>query len=203
MLTPITREQSASWRGAFARTSFGSWAAKVEYWQAFPGLARSCSSARMSAWGHPRRFSAEVARARMSAAPQHQPKSQGVARRREGPLFQTYASQRKRRHSIISLARARSIGGMVRPSASAVLKLITSSKVIGYSTGRVAGSSPLRMRRKQSRQRVPRYDEHGVLTARQSLQGGSSANCLRHRPGYLERDGGRNRRRRCVLERLR
>ena len=49
-------------------------------------------------------------------------------------------------HSITSSARARSTGGIVRPSARAVLRLITSSNVVGCSTGRSPGFSPLRIR---------------------------------------------------------
>jgi hypothetical protein len=44
-----------------------------------------------------------------------------------------------------SLARARSDGGTVRPSDSAVLRLITSSNVVGCWTGRSAGVTPLRI----------------------------------------------------------
>jgi hypothetical protein len=39
------------------------------------------------------------------------------------------------RHSITSSARASSIGGMSNPIALAVLRLITSSKAVGCSTG--------------------------------------------------------------------
>ena len=49
-------------------------------------------------------------------------------------------------HSITSSARASSDGGIVSPSALAVLRLITSSYLIGVCTGRSAGFSPLRMR---------------------------------------------------------
>ena len=49
-------------------------------------------------------------------------------------------------YSITSSARARSVGGTVRPSALAVLRLITSSYLVGACTGRSAGFSPLRMR---------------------------------------------------------
>jgi hypothetical protein len=52
----------------------------------------------------------------------------------------------RRSYSIISSARASSEGGMVRPSAFAVLRLTTSSNLVGCCTGRLAGSSPLRMR---------------------------------------------------------
>ena len=51
-----------------------------------------------------------------------------------------------RRHSITSSARASSIAGTSRPSALAVLRLITSSYLVGACTGRSAGFSPLRMR---------------------------------------------------------
>src|SRR4029077_10808687 len=49
-------------------------------------------------------------------------------------------------HSITSLARARSVGGTSRPSALAVLRLITSSNLVGPWIGSSAGSAPLRMR---------------------------------------------------------
>src|SRR5262249_36688753 len=49
-------------------------------------------------------------------------------------------------HSITSSARASSVGGTSRPSAFAVLRLITSSYLVGSWTGNSAGFSPLRMR---------------------------------------------------------
>src|SRR5262249_24998843 len=49
-------------------------------------------------------------------------------------------------HSITSSARASNIGGTSSPSAFAVLRLITSSYLVGSCTGRFAGFSPLRMR---------------------------------------------------------
>src|SRR5262249_42005275 len=49
-------------------------------------------------------------------------------------------------HSITSSVRASSDGGISRPSAFAVLRLITSSYLVGACTGRSAGFSPLRMR---------------------------------------------------------
>src|SRR5262249_49610942 len=48
-------------------------------------------------------------------------------------------------HSITSSARASSDGGTSTPSALAVLRLITSSYLIGAWTGRSAGFSPLRI----------------------------------------------------------
>src|SRR5215469_16547349 len=49
-------------------------------------------------------------------------------------------------HSITSSTMARSLSGIVRPSALAVLRLMASSDAIGCWTGRLAGFSPLRMR---------------------------------------------------------
>src|SRR5262249_19288121 len=49
-------------------------------------------------------------------------------------------------HSITSSAIASSDGGTVRPSALAVLRLITSSNLVGCSTGISPGLVPLRMR---------------------------------------------------------
>src|SRR5262249_27492942 len=48
-------------------------------------------------------------------------------------------------HSITSSARASIAGGMVRPSALAVFGLISSSYLDACSTGRSAGSAPLRI----------------------------------------------------------
>src|SRR5262245_46709701 len=49
-------------------------------------------------------------------------------------------------HSITSSALASNVSGMVRPSPLAVLRLITSSNLVGCMTGRSAGFSPLRIR---------------------------------------------------------
>src|SRR2546421_8156116 len=49
-------------------------------------------------------------------------------------------------HSITSSARASSVGGTVRLSALAVLRLMTSSNLVGCITGRSLGLAPLRMR---------------------------------------------------------
>ena len=61
---------------------------------------------------------------------------------------QSAAEQRDERapvHSITSSARASSVGGMVRPSAFAVLRLIASSNLTGCSTGRSAGLVPCKI----------------------------------------------------------
>jgi hypothetical protein len=52
----------------------------------------------------------------------------------------------KKTYSITSSASARSVGGMARPSALAVLRLITSSNVTGCMTGRSIVLAPLRTR---------------------------------------------------------
>ena len=49
-------------------------------------------------------------------------------------------------HSITSSASATRFPGTSRPSALAVLRLMTSSNLVGCITGRSAGFSPLRMR---------------------------------------------------------
>src|SRR5215472_13136080 len=51
-----------------------------------------------------------------------------------------------RTHSITSSARARSEGGTVRPSAFAVLRLMTSSNFVGAWTGSSPGLAPRKMR---------------------------------------------------------
>ena len=52
---------------------------------------------------------------------------------------------KKRAHSITSSASASSVGGMVSPSVFAVFRLITSSNLVDWTTGRLAGFSPLRI----------------------------------------------------------
>jgi hypothetical protein len=49
-------------------------------------------------------------------------------------------------HSIISSARTMMDGGIVRPSALAVFRLMTSSNLVGCWTGKSAGFAPLRIR---------------------------------------------------------
>src|SRR5262249_48576836 len=67
--------------------------------------------------------------------------------RRYWPRHRRAADQRDElasRHSITSSAAACSVSGTVRPSALAVLRLITSSNFVGCTTGKSAGFSPLR-----------------------------------------------------------
>src|SRR6185503_18086245 len=57
--------------------------------------------------------------------------------------FERRAEAGARRHSITWSARCSSVGGIVSLSAFAVLRLMTSSNVVGCSTGRSAGFAPL------------------------------------------------------------
>src|SRR5262245_27619576 len=73
--------------------------------------------------------------------------------RRERPSCRSAAEQRDElaplhrcNHSITSSARASSVAGTSRPSVFAVLRLITSSYLVGACTGRSAGFSPFKMR---------------------------------------------------------
>src|SRR5206468_4035194 len=68
--------------------------------------------------------------------------------RAEGARRSHHAAQQQQLtavHSMTSSARARIDSGTVRPSALAVLRLTTSSNVVGCWTGRSAGFSPLRI----------------------------------------------------------
>ena len=51
----------------------------------------------------------------------------------------------RRPHSITSSARASSVGGTSRPSALAVLRLMTNSNLVGCCTGRSPGLAPLKI----------------------------------------------------------
>src|SRR5262249_46066066 len=70
--------------------------------------------------------------------------------RRERPCDRRTAEQRDELapfdHSITSSASASSLSGIWRPSALAVLRLMTNSSFVACMTGRSAGCSPLRMR---------------------------------------------------------
>src|SRR5262245_3575128 len=66
-------------------------------------------------------------------------------RRRATEQRDELASFHVRGHSITSSARASRLSGTVRPSAFAVLRLITSSNLVGCSTGRSAGLAPFRI----------------------------------------------------------
>jgi len=59
---------------------------------------------------------------------------------------QTFCAAEKSRYSITSSAIETNPGGTVSPSAFAVLKFMTKSNLVGCSTGKSPGFSPLRMR---------------------------------------------------------
>jgi hypothetical protein len=70
-------------------------------------------------------------------------------KRREWPRRRRAADQRDELaplHSITSSARASKVGGTSSPSALAVLRLMTSSNLVGASTGKSAGFAPRSMR---------------------------------------------------------
>jgi hypothetical protein len=73
----------------------------------------------------------------------HRPSSAGI---RNPSQKQTHALQQMASYSINSSARSRKASEIVSPSTLAILRLITSSYLVGCSTGRSAGLSPLRMR---------------------------------------------------------
>jgi hypothetical protein len=66
------------------------------------------------------------------------------ASRRQLLVNAAIAASRAARHSITFSARASRVGGTSRPSARALLRLITNSNFVGCSTGRSAGFVPLR-----------------------------------------------------------
>jgi hypothetical protein len=60
-----------------------------------------------------------------------------------GPLLTHYRTAP--RHSITSSVVASSVGGTIRPSTFAVLRLMTSSNLVNSSTGRSAGLVPFKI----------------------------------------------------------
>ena len=94
-------------------------------------------------------YGSNLSRFRISAARLLYPLKPDVARRggtAEVPLSAVSRCSKQKRYSITSSARASSVDGTLRPSALAVLRLITSSYLVGACTGRSAGFSPFRMR---------------------------------------------------------
>src|SRR5262245_12497514 len=83
---------------------------------------------------------ADPAHLRLLRARRERPRSRAAEERDE------LAALDLRAHSITSSARASSVGGTSRPSALAVLRLITNSYLVGACTGRSAGFSPFRIR---------------------------------------------------------
>src|SRR5262249_16461167 len=71
------------------------------------------------------------------------PQRKASARRRAAEQRDELATLHRRNHSITSSARATNVGGMVRPSARAVCRLMTNSNLVGCWTGKWDGSAPL------------------------------------------------------------
>jgi hypothetical protein len=69
-----------------------------------------------------------------------------AANRRVVPIASERTAAKRRRYSTTSSAAMSRVCGSARPSAFAVLTLITSSNLVGCRTGRSAGLSPLRIR---------------------------------------------------------
>ena len=67
-------------------------------------------------------------------------------RRSLGAISDRSAGQRRCRYSITSSAIASTLAGISKPSAFAVLRLMTRLNLVGCITGKSAGRSPLRMR---------------------------------------------------------
>src|SRR5262245_13214640 len=70
----------------------------------------------------------------------------GGAKERRHPAAMGDQPGNRDAYSSTSSARARSVGGTSRPSVLAVFRLMSSSYLFGFCTGRSAGFSPLRMR---------------------------------------------------------
>ena len=96
----------------------------------------------MSALGHKQTFRSAIA---MSALAPKADIARGVRYVRFVPIADSGQAQLAR-YSITSSARARSVGGIVTPSAFAVFKLMARSNLVGCSTGRSPASAPFKMR---------------------------------------------------------
>src|SRR5206468_2523715 len=100
----------------------------------------------------------------------------GGERRKERPKREPTLERAPGHHWITSSARPSTDGGIVRPSAFAVLRLMTSSNFVGCSTGRSAGLVPLRIlstypaaRRPMSKPLAP-YEKRAPLWAKSLFQ---------------------------------
>jgi hypothetical protein len=109
--------------------------------------------------------------------------------------IRTLAVQQTISYSITSSAMASSDGGTVRPSALAVLRLITSSNLVGCCTGRSAGFSPRviygngHSQPEQRRRRTWRSPSSAAKHAYETASGGGVASrCLGRE---TEREQGR------------
>ena len=102
----------------------------------------------MSALGHKQAFALQWA---MSALPPKADMCSATRNVRFGPIADVA------RYSIISSARACSAGGTLRPSALAVLRLITNSYLVGTCTGRLLA---VRLRAGRRAHRLSQLSRH-------------------------------------------
>src|SRR5215468_9876491 len=122
-------------------------------------------------WGKWEKLSSTAGRAILAQPAQHADAPHAFAllrARRERPCHRA-AEQRDELaspHSITSSARASSVGGMVRPSALAVIRLMTRSNLVGCSTGRSAGFAPRRILSTYSAARRKRSGKFGPYDIR-------------------------------------
>ncbi len=102
--------------------------------------ARAAGGRSRSSTPIPRRMTSRVGQTNPTDESSATPATYGIAAAR------ARTSRRRSIHSITSSALACSVIGTLRPSAFAVLRLITRANLVGACTGRSAGFSPLRMR---------------------------------------------------------
>ena len=123
-------------------------------WQGMRSLGPAEQRARLSTLGllgdellhalHARKRSATaVSRDAKLNEPDHRHRRL-LCTRCQRPRDRRAVEQRAADHSITSSARASSVGGTSRPSALAVIRLMTNSNLVDCKTGRSAGFAPLR-----------------------------------------------------------
>jgi hypothetical protein len=116
-----------------------------------PGLSLAvlCSTAKLTRPGPLRVIFVRSTRSRRSRHVRFAPIASEPSHRSESPRCAKSGCEHPQRgspYSITASARASRPGGMVRPMARAVLRLITSSNLVDCRTGRSAGLAPLRIR---------------------------------------------------------
>src|SRR5262245_17819109 len=103
------------------------------------GAPVDSESTRAPYWRHDRRLPPRDPGSRCEDSPERR------QRDRQGEPVSERAGTGWSHYWITSSARSSSDGGIVRPSALAVLRLMTSSNLVGCSTGRSAGLAPFRI----------------------------------------------------------
>jgi hypothetical protein len=119
-----------------------------------------------------------------------------VRRRRRLALLRPSHRRLRGDHSITSSARPSSDGGIVRPRALAVLRLITRLNLVGRSTSNSAGLAPFRMRRRRRGGTTPKGRvriARGCRLRQSPAQSQPSADDARGRPGRFARARAKSR----------